>query len=157
MRHSFVKTLLELAKNDKNIWLLTGDLGFSVLEPFRDKFPDNFINAGVGEANMVGVATGLALRGKTVFVYSITPFITFKCFEQVRMLAHMNQHVILVGVGKGREYTNQGISHYADGDDKVMSTLPIKILTPETKEDVKKKVIEAYNERRTSYLRLSRY
>ena len=157
MRRTFAKTLVELAEKDENIWLLTGDLGFGVLEPFRDKFPNCFVNAGLGEANMVGVATGLALRGKTVFVYSITPFIAFRCFEQVRMLAYMKQHVVLVGVGRGREYTNQGISHYADGDEQVMGVLPIKILTPKTKKEVKKGVIEAYKVKGTYYLRLSRY
>jgi len=157
MRRTFVSTILELAEKDENIWLLTGDLGFGVLEPFQERFPGRYINTGVAEANMVGVATGLALRGKTVFVYSISPFIAFRCLEQVRMLAHMNQHVILVGVGRGREYANQGISHYADGDEQVMSTLPLKILTPEAKNDVKEKVLEAYRNKRTSYLRLSRY
>jgi transketolase len=157
MRRSFVKTLLDVSTDDNRVWLLTGDLGYGILEPFRDRFPDRFINAGVGEANMVGVATGLALKGKIVFVYSITPFIVFKCFEQVRMLAHMNQHVVLVGVGIGREYANQGISHYADGDEEVMRTLPLKILTPLSKEDVKEKVIDAYHHKGTSYLRLSRY
>lgn len=157
MRKNFIKTILELAEKDDNIWLLTGDLGFGVLEPFRDKFPNRFINVGIGEANMVGVATGLALRGKTVFVYSITPFLIFKCLEQIRMLAHMDQHVILVGAGKDREYENQGISHYADGDEEVMKILPLNILTPKTKEDVQEKVTEAYKGKGTYYLRLSRY
>jgi len=157
MRRIFIQTLLEIAEKDENVWLLTGDLGYGVLEPFKDSFPDRFVNAGIGEANMIGVATGLALKGKTVFAYSITPFIAFKCFEQVRMLAHMDQHVILVGIGRGREYTNQGISHYADGDDLVMKTLPLKILTPDSKEEVRGKIIEAYFHKGTSFLRLSRY
>ncbi|MBW2989044.1 hypothetical protein KY358_01865 [Candidatus Woesearchaeota archaeon] len=157
MRKTFIKTLVELAEKDPDIWLLTGDLGFNVLEPFKERFPERFINAGIGEANMVGVATGLALRGKIVFAYSITPFITFRCFEQIRQLAYMDQHVILVGVGRGREYSNQGISHYSDGDNEVMAALPLNILVPETKDSVREDVISSYEGEGTYYLSLSRY
>jgi len=84
MRSAFIQSLMDLAKNDKDLYLLTGDLGFSVLEQFEDKFPDRFINVGVAEQNLIGIAAGLALSGKNVFVYSIIPFLTLRCFEQVR-------------------------------------------------------------------------
>jgi len=85
MRKLFIKKLIELAKNDPNIYLIAGDLGFSVIEPFREKFSDRFINAGISEQNMIGVAAGLALAGKKVYVYSIIPFVKMRCFEQIRV------------------------------------------------------------------------
>ena len=155
MRKTFIKTLIEVAENDENLYLLTGDLGFNVLEPFKEKFPDRFINAGVGEANMVGVATGLALSGKKVFVYSISPFVTFRSLDQTRLASYMNQHIIIVGVGRGEEYHNAGISAYDYGADQAMGALPLKILKPETKEAVISDVITACEKKDTYYLNLS--
>ena len=155
MRKTFIKTLIEVAENDENLYLLTGDLGFNVLEPFKEKFPDRFINAGVGEANMVGVATGLALSGKKVFVYSISPFVTFRSLDQARLASYMNLHIIIVGVGRGEEYHNAGISHYNYGIDQVMSALPLIILKPETKESVISDVITVCQKKDTYYLSLS--
>ena len=84
MRTVFVKILIEEARKDSNLFLLTADLGYRALEEFQDEFPDRIINVGVAEQNMIGVATGLALSGKKVCVYSIVPFVTFRCFEQIR-------------------------------------------------------------------------
>ena len=85
MRNTFVKTLKELAEKDERIFLLTADMGYSVFESFRDKFPERFINTGIAEQNTIGIAAGLASTGKIVYVYSIIPFITMRCFEQVRL------------------------------------------------------------------------
>ena len=85
MRKLFIQKLVELASSDPDIYLIAGDLGFSVIEPFKEKFPQRFINAGISEQNMIGVAAGLALTGKKVFVYSIIPFVTMRCFEQIRV------------------------------------------------------------------------
>ena len=84
MRDIFIKTLSELCKKDPNIILLTGDLGFGVLDNFKTQFPKNFINVGVAEQNMTGIATGLALEGKIAFTYSIANFPTLRCLEQIR-------------------------------------------------------------------------
>jgi len=102
MRNAFINTLIELAERDKNIYLLTGDLGFSVLEKFSQKFPERFLNCGVAEQNMMGVAAGLALSGKKPYVYSIIPFITMRCFEQIRNdVCYQNLDVKIIGVGSG--------------------------------------------------------
>ena len=82
MRTAFVETLKELAREDSRIFLLTADMGFSVFETFREEFPDRFLNTGIAEQNTIGIAAGLAARGKIVFVYSIIPFVTMRCFEQ---------------------------------------------------------------------------
>ena len=81
MRKAFVKTLIELAEKDDRVYLLTGDLGFHALEGFAEKFPERFLNCGVAEQNMMGVAAGLALSGKKPYVYSIVPFVTLRCLE----------------------------------------------------------------------------
>jgi transketolase len=114
MRTTFVKTLTALAKEDPSIWLLTGDLGFTVLEEFRDQLPEQYLNAGVAEQNMIGVAAGLAMTGKRVFVYSIVPFTTFRCFEHIRNdLCYHRLPVCVVGVGGGYSYGHMGSTHHA--------------------------------------------
>jgi len=121
----FVNCLIEQARKDDRVFLITPDMGFSVLEKFRDEFPDRFLNVGIAEQNAVGVAAGLALSGKVVYVYSIIPFITMRCFEQVRMdVAYMRTNVRLVGVGAGFSYGPAGASHHAIEDIAIMRALP---------------------------------
>ncbi len=124
MRSAFINTLIKLARKDKRIFLLTGDLGFSVLEGFRDEFPDRFINMGVAEANMIGVAAGLALSGKVVFVYSIVPFVTLRCLEQIRNdVCYQQLQVRIIGVGAGLSYGTSGATHYSLEDIAVMRAI----------------------------------
>jgi transketolase len=125
MRKLFIQKLIELAQVDPNIYLIAGDLGFSVVEPFKEMFPMRFINAGISEQNMIGVAAGLALAGKKVYVYSIIPFVTMRCFEQIRVdLCYQNLPVRMVGVGAGFAYGAMGSTHYATEDVAVMRALP---------------------------------
>jgi len=132
MRIAFIKTLIELAKKDKDIYLLTGDLGFSVFEEFKQRFPDRFVDCGVAEQNMIGVAAGLALSGKKVVVYSIIPFVTMRCFEQIRNdICLQNLDVKVVGVGAGFSYGAQGPTHHAIEDLAIMRSLPnMTVLCP---------------------------
>ena len=125
MRNAFINSLVACARQDPSVWLLTGDLGFSVLEPYRDAFPDRFINAGVAEANMVGTAAGLAASGKNVFIYSIIPFATFRALEQIRVdVCEQGLPVTIIGVGAGMTYGAQGPTHHALEDIAVMRALP---------------------------------
>jgi transketolase len=125
MRTSFIETLCEVAERDPRVWLLTGDLGYSVLEKFADRFPDRYLNAGVAEQNMVGVAAGLAMTGKVVFVYSIANFPTLRCLEQVRNdVCYHNLSVKFVAVGCGLAYGGHGYTHHGVEDLGVMSLLP---------------------------------
>lgn len=125
MRTAFIATLCDLAKKDNNIFLLNGDLGFSVLEPFIEAFPNRSLNMGVAEANMIGVAAGLALSGKTVFVYSIIPFVTARVFEQIRNdIALQKANVKIVGVGSGLTYGQLGPTHHSIEDIALMRALP---------------------------------
>jgi len=125
MRTAFINTLKELAKNDERIFLLNGDLGFSVLEEFTKTFPDRSLNMGVSEANMIGAAAGLAMSGKVVFVYSIGPFVTARVYEQVRNdVALQKANVKIVGVGSGLTYGQLGPTHHSIDDIALMRSLP---------------------------------
>lgn len=125
MRTAFITTLKTLAEKDPNIWLITGDLGFTVLEAFRDGLPQQYLNAGVAEQNMIGVATGLAMTGKRVFVYSIIPFVTFRCLEHIRNdICYHDLPVCIVGVGGGYSYGHMGSTHHALEDIAVLRSLP---------------------------------
>ncbi len=125
MRTTYLKTLLELAEHDDRIWLLTGDLGYSVLEPFATQYPDRFVNMGVAEQNMAGVAAGLAMTGKVVFVYSIANFPVMRCLEQIRNdICYHNLDVKIVAVGCGLAYGSHGYTHHGVEDIAVMRVLP---------------------------------
>ena len=130
MRDTFVKTLIELAKENKNIELITGDLGFGVLKPFWEQLPNQFTNAGIAEQNMTGMAAGMALEGKTVFTYSIGNFPTLRCIEQIRNdCAYHDANVKIVCVGGGFVYGSLGMSHHATEDIAMMRSLPNVIVT----------------------------
>ena len=125
MRGAFARTLTQLAEQDERIMLLTGDLGFMALEPFSDRFPGRFLNAGVAEQNMVGVATGLAESGFLPFVYSIVTFATLRPFEFIRNGPVLHDlPVRIVGIGGGFEYGHAGPTHFGLEDVGVMRTLP---------------------------------
>jgi transketolase len=125
MRGAFVRTLTELAKVDPRIFLLTGDLGYLALEPFVEQFPDRFINVGVAEQNMVGIATGLAESGYIPFAYSIVTFACLRSYEFIRNGPLLHKlPVRIVGVGGGMEYGHNGLTHYGLEDIAVMRTQP---------------------------------
>jgi transketolase len=117
MRTAFLEKLCELAAEDQRVMLLTADLGWSVLEPFAAAFPDRFINVGVAEQNMLGIATGLALEGHLPFAYSIATFASMRCYEQFRDGPVLHQlPVRVVGIGGGFAYGHAGPTHYAVED-----------------------------------------
>lgn len=125
MRDTFVKTLIEEAKKDSNIELVTGDLGFGVLKPYFEQLPNQFTNAGIAEQSMTGIAAGMALCGKTVFTYSIGNFPTLRCIEQIRNdCAYPHANVKIVCVGGGFVYGSLGMSHQATEDIAIMRALP---------------------------------
>jgi transketolase len=125
MRTTFVETLLEVAQQDSRVWLLTGDLGYSVLERFRDQLPDRYLNVGVAEQNLAGVAAGLASTGRVPFIYSIANFPTLRCFEQIRNdIVYHHLPVRIVSVGAGYAYGVQGYTHHGLEDIAVMRSLP---------------------------------
>jgi transketolase len=125
VRSTFIRTLVELAETDPRTVLLTGDLGFTVVEPFAERFPDRFFNVGVAEQNMVGVATGLAEAGFVPFVYSIATFATLRPYEFIRNGPVLHRlPVRIVGVGGGLDYGPNGATHHALEDLAVMRVQP---------------------------------
>jgi transketolase len=132
MRDHFVKALTEEAEKNENVILITGDLGFGVLNEFAKKFPKQYINAGVAEQNMTGIASGLGMDGKTVFTYSIGNFNTLRCLEQIRNDAcYHNANVNIVSVGGGFSYGALGYSHHATEDIAIMRSIPnINVFVP---------------------------
>lgn len=125
MRTAFINQLVKEAETNDQIFLIVGDLGYNVVEVFEKKYPDRFLNAGIAEQNMIGVASGLAMQGYIVYVYSIGNFPTLRCIEQIRNdVAYHNLNVRIVSVGAGYAYGSLGASHHATEDIGVMRTLP---------------------------------
>lgn len=125
MRFVFVNELINYSKKNKNIYLITSDLGYRAFEKFAKLFPKRFINVGVSENNMIGIAAGMAASGKKIFVYSILPFVVFRSLEQIRNnIVHNNLDVNIIGAGGGFSYNVQGISHNTSEDISVLRSLP---------------------------------
>lgn len=158
MRDTFVKTLLEIAKKDKNVYIVTGDLGFGVLKPFWDELPDQIINAGIAEQNMTSIAAGLAMQGKVVYTYSIGNFPTLRCIEQIRNdCAYHDANVKVVCVGGGFVYGSLGMSHHATEDIAMMRALPnVTVVAPGDLVEAACATKAIYETPGTCYLRLGR-
>lgn len=125
VRTSFFKALFGVAKADPRVILLTADMGFNLLERFRDELPTQYVNSGISEANTMSMAAGMALAGKKPFVYSITPFVTYRCLEQIRVdICYHNIGVKIVGVGSGLDYAQSGSTHQPTEDISIMRSMP---------------------------------
>lgn len=138
MRNALVSLLLDDAAADPDMVFMTGDLGFSVVEPLQELLGDRFINAGVSEANMISMAGAMAADGFHVYAYSIAPFITLRCYEQVRNdICYGNRPVRLIGVGAGYSYGTLGPSHHSLEDASVMAQLPgMQVVSPATESEL---------------------
>lgn len=158
MRDTVIRTLIELGKEDKDIELITGDLGFGVLKSFWETLPNQFINAGIAEQNMTGVAAGMALEGKKVFTYSIGNFPTLRCLEQIRNdCAYHNANVNVICVGGGYVYGSLGMSHHATEDIAILRALPdVTVICPGDPTEAAFAVKKIAQTDGTCYLRLGR-
>ncbi|MDR3118497.1 MAG: transketolase [Mediterranea sp.] len=158
MRTAFIKQLTEEAKTDGKIFLVVADLGFSVIEEFAGLFPDRFLNVGIAEQNMIGVAAGLAKEGFNVYVYSIGNFPTLRCIEQIRYdVAYHNLSVKVVSVGAGYSYGSLGASHHGTEDLGILRTIPnMMVCSPGDPIEVKALTIFSTNYDGPMYLRLGK-
>jgi transketolase len=156
MRAAFINTLTELAQKDKNIYLLSTDVGFSVIEGFREKFPKRFINCGIAEQNIVGIAAGLALAGKKPYIYSIIPFIILRAIEQVRNdICYQNLDVKIVPTGAGFTYGVLGLTHFAIEDIGILRSIPnMTVLCPADPVETKELVLKSYQTKNPTFIRL---
>lgn len=158
MRNAFIDELVALAGQHRQIALIVGDLGFSVIEPFADRFPDRFINAGVAEQNMTGLAAGMASEGYHVFTYSIANFPTFRCAEQIRNdIDYQKLPVTVVAVGGGLAYGALGYSHHAVQDYALIRSMPnMLIAAPGDPSEVRACLRYLVAHPQPSYLRLGK-
>jgi transketolase len=145
-------------KKNMNIWFVTGDLGYKFFDSIKNNIPERFVNVGAAEQSLIGVGVGLALEGKIPFVYSITPFLLYRPFETIRNYVNREKiPVKLIGGGRDRDYLDDGFSHWAEEDRKVMKIFKnIKSFWPEEKEDVPELVKKAINSRLPYYINLRR-
>ncbi len=132
IRDAFFDMLYQYAQTDTKVIVLTADMGAQSLEQLKHDFPRQYINTGIAEQNMISIAAGLALSGCKVFAYGIIPFVTFRCFEQIKVdLCSMHLPVTIIGVGPGVTYASDGPTHHGTHDISVMRVLPgITILNP---------------------------
>ena len=158
MRDTVIRELISLGKENPQLEIVTGDLGFGVLKPFWEALPDQFVNAGIAEQNLTGVAAGMALEGKTVFTYSIGNFPTMRCLEQIRNdCAYHKLNVNIISVGGGYVYGSLGMSHHATEDIACLRALPgVTVICPGDAAEAKLAVRALAENPGTGYLRLGR-
>lgn len=157
-RDLLIDQIFEYAKKDKDVYFLSADLGAKALDQFRAELPKQFIHAGISEQNMIDVAAGLAQCGKKVFVYAMAPFVTYRCYEQIKVvLGSMNLPVTIIGIGAGYSYDDAGPTHYAIEDITCMRVIPqIEILSPSDDISTLEAARLAYEEPKLRYIRLDR-
>jgi transketolase len=157
-RDRFIQTIFEAAKKDRNIVFLCCDLGAKALDAFRTELPDQLIHTGISEQNMMDVAAGLAQCGKTVYAYAMAPFVTFRCFEQIKVaLGAMKQPVTIIAVGVGYGYDNAGPTHYATEDISCMRSIGgVEIFSPADNHAITEIAKLTYTSPHLRYIRLDR-
>ena len=158
MRTSFVNQLLEEARRNEKIFLLVGDLGYHVVEPFAQEFPDRFINVGIAEQNMAGIAAGLSMTGYNVYIYSIGNFPTLRCLEQIRNdIAYHKANVKVVSVGAGYAYGSLGATHQATEEIGAIRVIPnMVVATPGDPVEAKAIATLSANYNGPMYIRLGK-
>lgn len=158
MRTTFINQLVEEARHNDKIFLIVGDLGYNVVEPFAKEFPDRYLNPGIAEQNMMGIAAGLALEGYIPFIYSIANFPTMRCIEQIRNEAcYMDLNINIISVGGGFAYGSLGASHQATEELGMMRILPnMNVCAPGDPAETRQIVKLAINSPHPFYIRLGK-
>lgn len=158
MRAAFSDALVRLAKGDPNVLLLTGDHGYALFDPFRKECPAQYINAGIAEQNMVGMAAGLARAGFRPFVYGLSAFIPVRVIEQIKLdVAHDNLPVVFIGDGAGFVYSHLGTSHQSTEDIACTRAIPdLAVHSPADRFEVAACMQLAYDSKSAVYLRMGK-
>lgn len=153
-RQQIAESLIK--KDHKNMYFLTGDVGYGVLEPLKEKMGDRFVNVGLAEQSMIGIASGLALSGKEVFTYTMCAFY-LRALEQIKLdLCYQDVPVTMIGVGTQFDYGYLGNTHFAFDDDKVISQLlNIDVLIPKDKEEINRLI--TLKAKKPRYIRVGGY
>lgn len=158
MRDAFFDSLYDIAVNDERVVLVTADTGAFCHDKWRQNLSHRYINVGIAEQNLVGIAAGLSMSGKVVYTYAIIPFMTMRCYEQVRVdLCCMNLSVTIVGVGAGYDYSTLGPTHHGTEDIALMRPLPgMTVLSPSDNTAASAFAHVTYKLQGPAYVRLSR-
>lgn len=158
MRGWFAWDLHRHMIDNKDIWVITADMGYGMFDKIQRDFPNRFVNVGVAEQAMMGIAVGLALEGKIPFVYSLTPFLLFRPFEIIRIyINHEKIPVKMIGSGRKKDYLKDGFTHWAHEDKPLMKMFPnIKCYWPEKKEEIPSLLKKIISNRLPVYLNLIR-
>lgn len=158
MRQALASILFNELEHRHNLYIITGDTGFKVFDKLQTKFPENYLNSGLSEGAMTGMAAGMALQGKTVFTYGIAPFVTIRCMEQIKLdICYQNLPVIITGVGRGMIYGASGPTHHAFTDISCTASMPgLTVICPADPMELTQAVKELLNAPRPTYLRLGK-
>ena len=158
MRNAFAEQIYETAHLNDNVILLAGDIGNRVFDKFKDTFPERFYNCGISEQNMTSVATGLAMSGLNPVTYTIAPFNTIRCLEQIRTgVAYHNAPVVIVGVGAGLAYAELGPSHHSCEDISLVRTIPnMTVICPADSWEVKASLKASIASNQPTYIRIGK-
>ncbi len=158
MRNAFAKKITELAGKDDRLVLLSGDIGNRLFDDFKARFPTRFYNCGVAEANMMGLAAGLAMSGLRPVCYTITPFLTYRCMEQIRVdVCYHHVPVIIVGTGSGLSYASLGATHHSCEEMGMLRLLPgLSVVAPADEMEVRGALEAALKSKNPSYIRIGK-
>jgi len=158
LRRRFADEIYLAMKKNKNIVLVTGDLGYRIWDQVKQDFPERFINVGAAEQSLIGISVGLALEGKIPITFSITPFLLYRPFETIRnYIDHEKIPVKLVGSGRNRDYEHDGFSHWSEEDKDIMKILKnIISVWPETADEVSLIVPKLLSDNKPWYINLKR-
>ncbi len=159
MRDNFFRIIEDIVQNDRNVYILSGNLGFKLFDRFRTRFPGNFLDVGVAEPNMIGIAAGMSLSGKNVYCYSIIPFLLMRTYEQIRLnIAYQDLNVKLIGVGGGFTYGLEGFTHFAVEDLALMRLLPnMHVVVPADSIEAEMVARISYDFPHPLYIRLGKF
>lgn len=157
-RGYFAFELYEQMKENKDIVLITGDLGYGMFDAIRDEFPDRFFNVGASEQAMIGIAVGMAYQGKIPVVYSITNFLLYRPFEFIRNYINKEKlHIILAGGGRDKDYSHDGLTHWSEDAKQVLECFPnISQLWPESNEEAAIALDQGLEEKKPLFISLKR-
>ena len=156
MRTAYLDTLYNLAEHNKNVIAMISDNGAIVYDRYRDKFPKQFLNVGISEAHMLGMAAGMASRGKIPFAYTIGSFLAYRALEFIRLdICQQNENVKIVGIGAGMSYSSLGVTHHTTEDIAALRAMPnLLLLSPCSPKEVKKATLAAYSYTGPVYMRI---
>lgn len=158
MRNAFAQEILEIARRDSRLIILSADIGNRLFDKLKNEFPSRFYNTGVAEANTISMAAGLAISGFRPICYTITPFITYRCYEQIRVdICYHEMPVIIVGTGSGLSYASLGATHHSCEDIAIMRALPLMhVVAPADAQEVKACLRAAVNLGKPVYIRIGK-